>query len=95
MLQLAIISVICGAMLGNYFKVLVLPIVILLGVISIIVRGIADLEGTGSIVEACIIFAICIQSGYLAGAFLQPGSFASRHTSAQPGFPKDGPGFPR
>jgi hypothetical protein len=95
MLQLAIISVICGAMLGNYFKVLVLPIVILLGVISIIGRGIADLEATGSIVEACIIFAICIQSGYLTGALLKAGPFASRHTSAQPGFPKDGPGFPR
>lgn len=92
MLNLAIISTICGAMLGNYFKILVLPVVILLGVTLIIVMGIVDQEATDSVIGACILFAVCIQSGYFGGALLQSRPFPSHHTSAQPGYPKDGPG---
>jgi hypothetical protein len=88
MLKLTIVSVICGAMLGNYFKIVVLPLALALGVTLITAKAIVDPGSTYSIIGACILFAVCIQSGYLAGAFFQP--FASRHTSAQPGYNRTG-----
>jgi hypothetical protein len=93
MLKLAIMSAIFGAMLGTYFKIFILPVVLLLGVTLITVMGIEDPEPTFSIVGACILFAVCVQSGYLAGALLQP--FASRHPSTQPVYPKNETGRPR
>ncbi len=93
MLKLAIMSAIFGAMLGNYFKIFVLPVVLLLGVTLITVMGVEDPGATYSVPEACILFALCVQFGYLAGALLQP--LVSRHASAQQGFPKGQTGRPR
>jgi hypothetical protein len=92
MLKLAIMSAIFGAMLGNYLKIFVLPVVLLFGVTLITVMGIVELEPTHTIVGGCILFAVCVQLGYLAGALLQP--FALRHTRAQPGYPKNETGPP-
>jgi hypothetical protein len=68
MLTLAIISAVMGAVLEQCFKVFILPAVILLGSAVIIVIGVVEGQATGSIAEACILFAVCLQSGYLAGA---------------------------
>jgi hypothetical protein len=90
MLDLAIISAIFGIILGNYFKILVLPVVILLGVTAIIIMGIVDREFADSVIWTCILFAVCLQAGYLGSALLQSRSFLAHHTSAQPRYPMDG-----
>ena len=71
------ISTVFGAMLGPRFKVLVLFPIILLG--SAVTTGIGIVNGkhAGSIILACILFAVCVQLGYLVGAVM-----ASRSRSA-------------
>lgn len=87
MLMLAMSSTIVGALLGHFFKVLVLPVAILLGVALIIIMGMLDREAASSIAGASILLVVCIQLGYLVGASLQFGSFTSRHIRCTKGRP--------
>jgi hypothetical protein len=68
MLTLSIISAVIGAVLGHFFKVFILPAAILLGCVIIIAIGMVEGQSANSIAAACILFAVCLQSGYLAGA---------------------------
>ncbi len=68
MLTLSIISAVIGAVLGHFFKVFILPAAILLGLVIIIAVGTVEGQSTNLIAGACILFAVCLQSGYLASA---------------------------
>jgi hypothetical protein len=68
MLTLSIISAVIGAVLGHFFKAFILPAAILLGSVTIIAIGMVEGQSTNSIAGACILFAVCLQWGYLAGA---------------------------
>ncbi|HLK81231.1 MAG TPA: hypothetical protein VKT99_07015 [Xanthobacteraceae bacterium] len=66
-LELAVIGVLGGIVLGLRFKVFVLAPAIALAMIFAVAGGVAHGDGWGSIVLAVIILGTAIQFGYLTG----------------------------
>lgn len=66
-LQLAIIGVLGGVVLGLRFKVFVLAPAIALAMIFVVAAGVAHGDAWGSIVLAMVILGTAVQFGYLTG----------------------------
>jgi hypothetical protein len=67
-LEIAIVCVVAGAVLGLRYNVLVLVPAVTLAMLLAVAVGVARAESFWSIVLMTIVFAAAVQLGYLAGA---------------------------
>jgi hypothetical protein len=71
MIVFAIGSLLFGALLGMYFRALVLAPAILLAVAAVTATGIAGGEGAKTLFLTMVVVAACLQAGYIAGCILR------------------------
>jgi hypothetical protein len=67
-LELAIISLVIGAVLGLRYNALVLVPAVVFAVLVAVITGIARADGFWSIVLTTVLLGVTVQLGYLAGA---------------------------
>jgi len=70
-LELAVISVAAGVVLGLRYKVLVLVPAVMFAMMFAVIVGIARAESVLSIVLMTVALGVAVQMGYLAGVFLR------------------------
>jgi hypothetical protein len=69
-LELAIIGIVAGAVLGLRFNVLALVPGIMFAMLAYVIVGVARADGVWSIILMAALLGVAIQVGYLAGAAL-------------------------
>jgi hypothetical protein len=72
-LELAVISVVVGAVLGLRYKVLILVPAVMFAMIFAIVLGLAHADSLWSIVLMIMVLCLAVQIGYVAGIVLRAG----------------------
>jgi hypothetical protein len=70
-LELAVISVVAGVVLGLRYKVMILVPAVMFAMMFAVVVGIARADSALSIVLLTMALGIAVQMGYLAGIFLR------------------------
>jgi len=96
-LELTVISVVAGAVLGLRYKVLVLVPAVMFAMIFAIVVGVARADGLWSIVLMMAALSIAVQFGYVAGIVLRAVGewiFTSLNRSRGPELCSLGPAWP-
>lgn len=71
MLTFTIAGVLVGALLGMYFRALVLAPGILIAVAAVTAVGIGDGDGPKALALIVIVVAASLQAGYIAGSVLR------------------------
>jgi hypothetical protein len=70
-LELAIISVVAGVVLGLRYKVLILVPAVMFAMMFAVIVGVARADSVLSVALMTVALAVAVQLGYLAGIFLR------------------------
>jgi hypothetical protein len=70
-LELAVISVVAGVVLGLRYKVLILVPAVMFAMMFAVIVGIARADGVLSVALMTVALGVAVQIGYLAGIFLR------------------------